>query len=891
MLLLIPALAFTLFPYFRIEKKYRRTRNRVVSVVLRCIVMSLAVFMISGMYFKYEVPNKENELILLVDSSYSNRESNTEKQAFLQSVVDQCGEDYKVGIVKFGYDQVYAGQLSNDAKSVYQEYLQSPDPDTTATDVASALEYARGLFTNPKTSKIVLFSDGIETDGKALDKVNEIASEGIKIDTMHYPNETHMEVQIVNVELPKAAIEIDVSFTMKVNIKSNVYGEGQSMSLSLTDNGEEIGNTEVFLMNAEQTLEITYKFEETGLHQLCFQIENEQDTLEENNAYYSYVYLERFDSILIIEKDEGESVTLEQMLKDNEYVVTSYSIEEDAASIPTDVNKLCDYEQVILVNIANKDMPAGFDEILYDYVHELGGALFTVGGNNDTNVQGDLVPHAYNRDDMIGSLYQEMLPVQVVNYTPPIAVMILIDSSGSMGSGEDSNLGKAKDGAFACLEALTSNDFCGVATFEAQYDEKLKVTPVSKRKEIENSIEAISDISQGGTVYSTAIEGAGAALSAVDVERRHIILVSDGQPSDEEYVDFIAANAKLGITMSVVFIGGGADDLVKMQEAAALGGGKCYNVPNVDKLAETMFQDLVQEAIQEIAYGEEFSIKIGDYSRAVVGIKQEDIPPLTGYYGTRLKKGAIAPLKGKYVPIYAEWDYGKGSVGSFMCDLNGTWSGKFLESSVGEQIVCNIVNALFPTQAIEKRDMSLTFEEDNYTTYMNVYTELAETDVVEVKITPVSEDAVKHYANLTIPVESSNGYTRFNYEIMYAGVYQISVQKKDINGVVLAEKSFYQTFSYSKEYDAFPDEETTGEVYLSQIAESGRGMQVGSVSDVFASFSKTIHREYDPRILFAILAMIALLLDIAARKFKFKWLHEIIRDRRAKQEYVTNAKQ
>ena len=886
MLLLIPALFFTLFPYFRIEKKYRRTRNRIVSVVLRCIVMSLAIFMLSGLTFKYETPNKENELILLVDSSYSNRESSEQKQVFIQSVIDKCGEEYKVGIVKFGYDQVYAGRLSNDANAVYQEYLQSPDPNTTATNVAAALEYSRGLLTKPKTSKIVLISDGIETDGEALDKINEIASDGIKIDTVYYPNETHMEVQIVNVELPKKAIEANVPFTMKVNIKSNVYGEGQKMSLALIDNGDEIGSNEIALLNEEQTVEISYEIEETGLHQLCFKIENDQDTLTENNVYYTYVYLEVFDNILIVEKDEGESSALEQMLKDNGYTVTSYSIQNDSALIPTDVNKLCDYEQVILVNIANKDMPAGFDEILYDYVHELGGALFTVGGNNDTDIQGNLVPHAYNRDDMINSLYQDMLPVQVVNYTPPVAVMILIDSSGSMGSGEDSNLGKAKDGAFACLEALTSNDFCGVATFQHQYDEKLTVTPVSRRKEIENAIEEISDISQGGTVYSTALEGAGAALSAVDVERRHIILVSDGQPNDEEYVDFIKENALAGITMSVVFTGGGADDLAAMQVAAELGGGKCYNVPNVDKLAETMFQDLVQEAIEEIAYGEEFSLTIGDYSRAIAGIKQEEIPKLTGYYGTRLKKGALAPLKGKYVPIYAEWDYGNGSVGSFMCDLNGTWSGQFMDSPVGEKLVCNIVNSLFPSKALEKRDIQLTFEEDNYTTYMNVYSDLGETDVVEVKITPISEDAIGYYTDKEIPVQSSNRYTRFSYEIIHSGVYQISVQKKDENGVVLAEKNFYQTFSYSKEYDAFPDAETTGEVYLSKLAEDGRGVQVENVLDVFASFSKTLHREYDPRVLFAILAMVLLLLDIAARKFKFKWPHEIIRDRRAKKEYI-----
>jgi hypothetical protein len=32
---------------------------------------------------------------------------------------------------------------------------------------------------------------------------------------------------------------------------------------------------------------------------------------------------------------------------------------------------------------------------------------------------------------------------------------------------------------------------------------------------------------------------------------------------------------------------------------------------------------------------------------------------------------------------------------------------------------------------------------------------------------------------------------------------------------------------------------------------------------------------------FLIIAMVCLLLDVAVRKFKFKWIHEIVRDRRA----------
>ena len=40
-LLLIPALALTVVPYFMLSKKYRRTRNRIVSMILHILLFCL----------------------------------------------------------------------------------------------------------------------------------------------------------------------------------------------------------------------------------------------------------------------------------------------------------------------------------------------------------------------------------------------------------------------------------------------------------------------------------------------------------------------------------------------------------------------------------------------------------------------------------------------------------------------------------------------------------------------------------------------------------------------------------------------------------------------------------------------------------------------------------
>ena len=52
LLLLVPAVALTLIPYFRRPKRYRRTRNRIVSMTLHLIAMLLTVSLLAGLEFR-----------------------------------------------------------------------------------------------------------------------------------------------------------------------------------------------------------------------------------------------------------------------------------------------------------------------------------------------------------------------------------------------------------------------------------------------------------------------------------------------------------------------------------------------------------------------------------------------------------------------------------------------------------------------------------------------------------------------------------------------------------------------------------------------------------------------------------------------------------------------
>ena len=109
--------------------------------------------------------------------------------------------------------------------------------------------------------------------------------------------------------------------------------------------------------------------------------------------------------------------------------------------------------------------------------------MLTVGGKE----AGTNEAHSYDRQDMKKStVYQEMLPVEAIDYTPPLAVMIIIDRSGSMSSNvSTANMTKlelAKEGAKSALYALTERDYCGIMTLESSYTQEAEITPLPQRQ-------------------------------------------------------------------------------------------------------------------------------------------------------------------------------------------------------------------------------------------------------------------------------------------------------------------------------------------------------------------------------------------------------------------------
>lgn len=912
-LLLIPAFALPLYFHFRINKRFRRTRYRIISLVLHLVIMVLSVCALTGMSFSYEVDNPQNEIILLVDVSDTQEAAKETRDDFVQTVLNESGYDgFRVGVVTFGFTQTYAVPLTYDIDQIYGKYTEANLPDTTATDIASALRYAADLFENPQSAKIVLITDGQETDERAMTAIGAITARGIRIDAVHVPSGFEDDCfQIMEVTLPEYHVNLGEEVNIDVTIRSKTAAD--ELTVDLFDNGSfdgENGSQKVNVSAGTTTLTFRNVFTTEGLHELRVRIAAE-DALQENNEFYAYLYLEVYSHVLILERYEGTSKELEALLtqEDAGYQVDTINV-LTREKLPATLDALRQYDQVILNNIANEDLPEGFDELLYSYVYDYGGGLFTVGGDNS-----DGTAHAYNRADLNpngkSTLLQQMLPVEAIDYTPPVGVVLIIDISGSMDMDGGNGYTKrelAKQGAISCLEALTERDYVAVMTLDSKYDVVLPMTSVLYKDAITNAIEGING--SGGTVFTNTLDRAGQLLTdCKTIDRRHIIIATDGVASDMEDAYSKARSNYINnkITLSIVGIGmsegtDAANNMKKLVDEEH-GNGRLHIVQGKpSEIGQEMYEDLNVAEIKEVIAEPFYPVVSNPLSSVLNGVNygSETLGnrvmnvQLGGFYGVKVRSDKYLVLEGEFeVPLYAQWKFGAGSVGSFMSDLSGNWSSDFMADSDGRRFLLNVVSNLMPTSNIRSSEISANLIEENYINQMNVFASLEAGETVQGEIIDMATgDAVSlntapetlnENVYVTMYLGAANGYARCNFVIKKEGVYRIVLNKIDAEGNVKATYEAYKSFSFSQEYNLYSD--TDPALMLSTLAERSGGTMISELDspwEIFANFETKLVRSFDPRWLFMSIALVLVLLDITVSKFRFKWPHELIREHRQK---------
>ena len=165
----------------------------------------------------------------------------------------------------------------------------------------------------------------------------------------------------------------------------------------------------------------------------------------------------------------------------------------------------------------------------------------------------------------------------------PLAIAILIDTSGSMKSvGNQNPLGDAVDAASNFIAQLNENDQVAVITFADEVEVLQGLT--SNKSQIPSLLETLKP--EGATAMNDALVQAMNLLSNRS-ERRAIVLITDGKPQGDQDYDFeTALNLAAVRSIPIYPIGFGDVDKNQLKKLAELSGGIEQIQPDSEALSD-----------------------------------------------------------------------------------------------------------------------------------------------------------------------------------------------------------------------------------------------------------------------------------------------------------------
>lgn len=796
------------------------------------VMVTLLVLLISG--FNIMLQSDWISMYIVADLSDSTASSREEIQQYVKDIAKAADIKTKTGVIAFARDSVYVSRLGAMGGSLEKQELE----DASVTDINAALLLAAQDFPEDTTNRIVIISDGKVTDGASEQTAAQLAKKGVRIDTV-YIDTTELdypEVQISRVNAPSGVFQ-GKSADYEIIVESNMDTHG-----TLTIHGDNISQTiDIEIKAGENVYTASQRTLQKGAVNCSFEVSAALDTKKENNTFISSVAVKDKPSLLILAENTSEAGTLRVMLA-NEYNVTVRS----TRGAPKTLANLCNYDQVLLLNAACTNMPEGFTANLEQYVEKKGGSLITAGGGS-----------TYIYGEMEGTELENMLPIDLhaeeEEMDKSLAMVIVIDNSSSMNG---SPLQMAKLGAIKSVNSMKKNSHVGVITFSSVVEIVSPLTPAERKGEVTKAISAIPQ-SHGTKLYN-ALVSAQQMLNEFEAEMKHVIILSDGQPSDSGFEDVVKQMYEQGITTSAIALGSGSYASL-MENLAKLGGGRYSKALTPIDLPEIMEAETIRSQV-DYYNNVTFVPQVYTYIPVLGGM--DEIPELHGYISSSMKEEATCVLyTDEDRPIYSVWNYGKGSVASFMSDLSGNWSSDWLNSQSGKLFIFNMFDSILKYNA----GNAALYAEVNvgaYSTRVDVtIPENVENQHIMANLT--AADGTKQEILMT---ETEKGYT-CTFDTEEEGVYQLDVIQLNGKNDVCDKLSIPVAVTYSPEYDVYA---SGGEQMLAKLAETGRGVQTNNAEELSEIEVTPIEVEKNPLILFALIISVAVIADIAVRKLRKK---------------------
>jgi Ca-activated chloride channel family protein len=602
--------------------------------------------------------------VLLVDVSDSvPDEALSDARRSVEQYVQAKGTDDQLKLVTFAERPRLIDLYHEDRLTLPSALdLRHRGPDGKArgagTDIRAALALSYGLFPPGFLKRVVLLSDGLETDGDLLAEANRARGFGVTLYAIPYRRPPPGEVAVRSLSLPD---KVDVGQTFE--IIADVYASRAAHAKARLFQGEALngldGVRDLELKPGRNEVKFQSVVRVGGEVTYALRLEDiSQDTFRDNNSFSVTVDVPGRPTVLYIEGQPQRASYLMSALNAQQFDVDVRA----AAAFPASLRELERYDFVIVSDVPAEAFPLPAQELVERYVRDLGGGFLFAGGEA-----------GYGLGGWAHSTIERLLPVRMDaehrKEMPGVAMVLAIDRSGSM-TGLPIEMAKAA--CKATLSTLQGDDLLEVIAFDSSPVRYVKMQPARYRSRIQNDIQRIQP--GGGTEIFSSLDMAYQDLSVVQARKKHVILLTDGQAPSQGIKDLVQAMLSESITVTTVGLGEGTNqDLLRL--IADTGGGRFHAVPDPNSLPK-IFTRETELIAQQAAVEEWFPVEQVAPADFLKGIAINAAPLLHGYVATQLKPppAQLVLQSERGDPILARWRAGLGWSLAWTSDVKNNWS-------------------------------------------------------------------------------------------------------------------------------------------------------------------------------------------------------------------------
>ena len=529
-----------------------------------------------------------------------------------------------------------------------------------ATDIAAALDAAAAAVPSDHPAAVFLLSEGCATRGDTDAAAMRLAARRIPITIPRPSAEPPADVRVAALDAPES-IGRNTLFRLDCRIEATRTAD-VDLEISRDDVLIHRGTVHV-TPDVPTVVPLLQKLDVEKLHVYTARVTWSDDRFERNNTLSTPVLVRAPPLVLYLTGYPGKT-PVESLIGR----LPRYRFRRLASGAALTDALMAEASLVILDNFPAQALgPAG--DRLARYVRDAGGGLVMVGG-----------PASFGAGGYIDTAVDAVLPVHCDPRDArkkPLALVVVLDASGSMGENGGRKIVIARSAAARTLSRLGPKDVAGVLAFNVS---PRTVIPLGRVADAAATARALARIHpDGGTNVFPALHEALDTLHDVKAPLRHVLLLSDGKSRPGDAADVIRRYTAAGVTLSVVATGEDVDRALLSGLADATGGTYAHT-SDITRIPELFMKDLrrIDGPLVRTGY---LAVEATGAGTLLTGLDLTTLPTVSGANRTRLRDGARMLLKhtvkGGAEPILATRRIGLGRATALMASFERDWVGAF----------------------------------------------------------------------------------------------------------------------------------------------------------------------------------------------------------------------